>query len=76
MFMYVYVGEEQRYSVFYENYMLPITTFLSLHRIFPAIATNFDFFSFDLAATFDASIYYIGFRYGNPSDTQYALYYN
>ncbi|MCB1152015.1 PD40 domain-containing protein, partial [bacterium] len=60
---YVYVGEEQRYSVFYENYMLPVTTFLSLHRIFPATATDFEVFDFNVNANFDASFYFVGLRW-------------
>ncbi|MBZ0270993.1 hypothetical protein K8I61_03085 [bacterium] len=75
IFLVVYVGEEQRYSVFYENYMLPVTTFLSLHRIFPSIATDFEFFNFDVKANFDASFYFIGTRWGGY-DSMISAYYS
>ncbi len=63
MFMYIMVGEEQRYSVYYFNYMLPFTTFVSLHRILPASAEDFAFFDFDVKATFDVIFSAMGFNY-------------
>lgn len=75
LFLYITVGEEQRYSVFYENYMLPFTTFLSLHRIFPQITDNFQVFDFDIKANFDASFYFIGFRYTLMNVHNLSLYY-
>jgi hypothetical protein len=70
-----YVGEESRYSLWYENYMTPVTLFVSLHRIFPAIATDFQFFNFDVKASFDAAFYFFGLRYLLLSEHQLALYY-
>ena len=63
IFTYVTLGENTRYSFFYENYMLPVTTFLSLHRILPSISDDFEFFGFDVKASFDASFYFFGLRY-------------
>jgi WD40 repeat protein len=63
VFTYVTVGEDQRYSFFYENYMLPVTAWMSMHRIFPSIADDFQFFNFDVSARFDASFYFLGLRY-------------
>lgn len=71
-----YVGEESRYTLFYENYMTPVTMFLSLHRIFPAIATDFQFFNFDVKANFDASFYFIGLRYLLFGNNNLSLYYS
>lgn len=76
VFMYITVGEEQRYSVFYENYMLPFTTFLSLHRIFPQNTEDFEVFDFDIKANFDASFYFIGFRYTLMEMHNLSLYYS
>jgi len=76
IFTYVTLGEDSRYSVFYENYMLPFTTFLSLHRIFPSIGTDFEFFNFDIKASFDASFYFIGLRYLLFGKYNCSLYYN
>jgi Tol biopolymer transport system component len=69
------VGEQQRYSVWYENYMLPFTTFISLHRILPAIAPEFDQLAFDLKVNFDASFYFGGFRYLLMNKYYLTLYY-
>ena len=76
VFTYVEIGEENRYSLFYENYMTPITLFASLHRIFPTIATDFQFFNFDVKAMFDASFYFIGMRYLLFGDHNLTLYYS
>lgn len=76
VFLFVMVGEESRYSMFYENYMSPITLFASLHRIFPAIATDFQFFNFDVKANFDASFFFIGLRYLLFGDNNLSLYYS
>ena len=63
VFTYITLGENQRYSFFYENYMTPITMFMSLHKILPSISDDFEFFGFDVKASFDASFYFIGLRY-------------
>jgi len=76
VFGFVQVGEESRYSVFYENYMSPVTIFLSLHRIFPTIATDFQFFNFDVKAMFDASFYFIGLRYLLFGNHNISLFYS
>ncbi|HPQ69846.1 MAG TPA: DPP IV N-terminal domain-containing protein [bacterium] len=76
VFFYVMVGEESRYSMFYENYMSPVTLFASLHRIFPSIATDFQFFNFDVKANFDASFFFIGMRYLLFGDNNLSLFYS
>ncbi len=73
---YVTLGEESRYSMFYENYMTPVTIFLSLHRIFPTYSSSFEFFNFDVKAQFDASFYFIGVRYMLFGNNNLSLYYS
>jgi Dipeptidyl peptidase IV (DPP IV) N-terminal region/WD40-like Beta Propeller Repeat len=63
VFAMFYVGEESRYSLFYENYMTPVTLWASLHRFLPAIATDFEFFNFDAKISFDVAYYLVGLRY-------------
>lgn len=74
-FTYWYVGEESRYSLFYENYMTPVTLFASLHRIFPTGGSDFEFFPFDVKYMFDAQFYFIGLRYTLFSKDSLSLYY-
>ena len=60
---YVAIGEESRYSVWYENYMTPVTIYFSMHRLFPTYSSDFQFFNFNIKAQFDANFYFFGVRY-------------
>ncbi|MDP8224771.1 MAG: DPP IV N-terminal domain-containing protein [Candidatus Lernaella stagnicola] len=75
VFAFWYVGEESRYSLFYENYMTPVTLWCSLHRIFPAVASDFEFFNFDAKISFDVAYYLIGMRYTLFGDNHLTLFY-
>ena len=75
VFAYFYVGEESRYSLFFENYMTPVTLWASLHRIFPAYASDFEFFNFDAKINFDVAYYLLGLRYSVFGTDHFALYY-
>ena len=71
----VMIGEEHDYHLWYENYMLPFTTFVYLHKILPAIAPEFDVLNFKLNVTFDATFYIMGLRYNLLDEYQLYLYY-
>ena len=75
VFAYVEMGEDHGYHMFYENYMLPVTGFLSLHKILPSFAGDYEFFDFDVGASLDATIYFIGLRYTLFKKYSTALYY-
>ncbi|MDP8257222.1 MAG: DPP IV N-terminal domain-containing protein [Candidatus Alcyoniella australis] len=68
-------GEETEYHLWYENYMLPFTTFLSLHRIFPINSSEFDALHFKLKASFDAAFYLMGARYTFKGNNWYFYYF-
>jgi len=68
-------GENYEVHFWYENYMLPFTTFLSLHKIFPTHTAEFEELQFHLKAMFDASFYLVGIRYLFLGEHLLYLYY-
>jgi hypothetical protein len=55
--------------------MLPVTTWFALHRILPTIQDDFQFFDFDVKASFDAAFYLVGLRYTLFGEYDLSLYY-
>jgi hypothetical protein len=74
-FTMFYVGDESLYGLFYENYMTPLTLFATVFRFFPIYSSNFQTFTFNVVARFDASFYYVGARYLLFGVDNLSLYY-